>query len=58
MQGMPEKSFTVEFWARGARLGAARGQDQYSEFFSYATQRPGQAGDSPSFMDDAIRIYR
>lgn len=57
---MPDKSFTVEFWARGASMDASGSQDQYSEFFSYATRSAEAPQDdgSPLFMDDAIRIHR
>ena len=58
-KGMPEKSFSVEFWARGRALDKTGGaQDVYSQLFSYAAQRLDDPARGPSFADDAIRIER
>jgi hypothetical protein len=57
VKGFPDKSFTVEFWARGPALDEAHppsSQELNSQFFSYATQEA--AGDGKvKFLDDAIR---
>jgi len=57
---MPERSFSIEFWARGAdvsragAVGAAAPAGTFSEFFSYSAE----SGGDKQFLDDAIRIYR
>lgn len=60
VHNMPSGSFTVEFWAKGAMAELSRKTNSYSQFFSYATQRPGgETGVmTPVFMDDAIRVER
>ena len=58
-KGMPEKSFSIEFWARGRALDKSGGaQDVYSQLFSYAAQRLDDPARGPDFADDAIRIER
>jgi hypothetical protein len=66
-KGMPDKSFTVEFWARGGGLptkggaGEVPGVQRFSQLVSYAAQKPDDtpgAPGVPDFMDDAIRVER
>ncbi|GBF95915.1 hypothetical protein Rsub_08038, partial [Raphidocelis subcapitata] len=59
MKAMPEGSFTVEFWAKGAPLEpGAPAQDMYAQLFSYAAARADDPSRAPDFADDAIRIER
>jgi hypothetical protein len=56
VKGFPDKSFTVEFWAKGPALDESQppnSQELNSQFFSYATQEAD--GSSIKFLDDAIR---
>ncbi|KIY91972.1 hypothetical protein MNEG_15991 [Monoraphidium neglectum] len=58
-KGMPEKSFTVEFWARGQALDKkGNAQDKFAQLFSYAAQRTDNTKPGADFVDDAIRIER
>jgi len=58
-KGMPEKSFTVEFWAKGRKLGEDQDtMDKFSQLFSYAAMHSSDVDSAPDFMDDAIRIER
>lgn len=36
-QGMPQKDFTIEFWARTPEYNGSSHPDEYNEFFSFAT---------------------
>ncbi|MEW5305376.1 MAG: hypothetical protein WDW36_007919 [Sanguina aurantia] len=60
---MPDKSFTVEFWARGPAIAAAgrhaTTQQGSQNLVSYASSvaNPGERA-AQHFMDDAIRVER
>eukprot|EP00879_Flechtneria_rotunda_P000467 GHRR01000568.1.p1 GENE.GHRR01000568.1~~GHRR01000568.1.p1 ORF type:complete len:1094 (+),score=373.48 GHRR01000568.1:402-3284(+) len=60
VKGMPEKSFTIEFWARSKALDRDKPdmQEKFAEVFSYAAQHAQDLEGGPDFMDDAIRIER
>ncbi|WIA11894.1 hypothetical protein OEZ85_011978 [Tetradesmus obliquus] len=60
VKGMPEKSFSVEFWARSKKLDSNKPdmQEKFAQIFSYAAQHATDVDGGPDFMDDAIRIER
>lgn len=60
MKSMPEKSFTIEFWARSKSLNKDKPdmQEKYAQIFSYASQHAQDVQGGPDFMDDAIRVER
>ncbi|EFJ52955.1 hypothetical protein VOLCADRAFT_86476 [Volvox carteri f. nagariensis] len=54
VQGFPSRSFTVEMWAKGAKV-----QQRATQLFSYAAQKTTSDGyQAPGFLDDAVRIER
>lgn len=55
---MPDKSFTIEMWARGGRLVAEQEVAKTETLLSYATQKLDQEGIPTGFMDDGIRLER
>ncbi|KAI8473932.1 MAG: concanavalin A-like lectin/glucanase [Monoraphidium minutum] len=58
MRGMPERSFTVEFWARGQNMNTkGDAQDKFAQLFSYAALKTDSSVGT-DFDDDAIRIER
>lgn len=59
-KGMPEKSYSLEFWARSKKLDADQPdmQQKFAQIFSYAAQHATDVQGGPDFMDDAIRIER
>lgn len=59
---MPDKDFSIEFWARGQKLSDEKdNQDKISEFISFAALRNSNPDDRTGqqvLLDDAIRIQR
>lgn len=62
VSAMPDKSFSVELWARGGEVetdAKRRDTQQHrANLVSYATQTHDAEGYPTGFMDDAIRIER
>ncbi|KAG1674619.1 hypothetical protein FOA52_001868 [Chlamydomonas sp. UWO 241] len=59
-RAMPQGSFTIELWARGAELRAGEdGVDRQETLLSYATQKlDSVTREAIGFIDDAIRLER